>query len=64
MPQEAEEWVSGSLASRYRLLGQARSGSVLVVYNYDGTGFDLGSVERIELRSALLPCVFPAPPPG
>ncbi len=62
MPQEAEEWVSGSLASRYRLLGEARSGSVLAVYDYSGNGFDLGAVERIELRSAQLPRVLATPP--
>ena len=61
LPQDAEEWISGSLASRYRLLGEGRSGSILVVYDYSGTGFDLGSVERIELRSAQIPRVLATP---
>jgi hypothetical protein len=62
--QDAEEWISGSLAARYRLLGQARSGSILVLYDYSGTPFDPGLVSRIELRSAQLPQVTATPVGG
>ena len=31
-PQDADEWVSAELAARYRLLGEPRTGSVLVLY--------------------------------
>ena len=62
LPQDAEEWISGSLARRYRLLGEARSGSILVVYDYSGSGLAFGTVERIELRSAQIPRVFATPP--
>jgi hypothetical protein len=65
-PRDAEEWISGSLAGRYRLLGEARTGSVLVVYYLaaedDPTQpiqFDM--VERIELRSAQVPRVLATP---
>jgi len=64
MPQEAEEWISGSLAARYRLQSEPRSGSILVLYDYSGTGFNLGSVNRIELRSAQLPRVLASPAAG
>jgi hypothetical protein len=67
-PRQAEEWISGSLAGRYRLLGEARGGSILVYYYLAAKDdpnqpiqFDM--VERIELRTAQLPRVLATPLP-
>jgi hypothetical protein len=54
-PQDADEWVSGDLAARYRLLGEPRTGSVLVLYTYVGNAHDPGSITRVELRPAVIP---------
>jgi hypothetical protein len=54
-PQDADEWVSADLAARYRLLGEPRTGSVLVLYTYDGNAYDPGSIIRVELRPAVIP---------
>jgi hypothetical protein len=54
-PQDGEEWVSAELAARYRLLGEPRTGSVLILYTYDGDAFNPGDVALIEMRSALIP---------
>jgi hypothetical protein len=54
-PQDADEWLSAQLAARYRLLGEPRTGSVLVLYSYDGNAYDPGSVARVELRPAVIP---------
>ena len=54
-PQDADEWVSAELAARYRLLGEPRTGSVLVLYSYDGDSYNPGSIVRIELRPAQIP---------
>ncbi len=54
-PQEADEWVSAALAARYRLLGEPRSGSVLVLYTFDGDAYDPGSIVRIEIHPAVIP---------
>ena len=54
-PQDADEWVSGQLAARYRLLGEPRTGSVLVLYTYDGDSYDPGAVIRVEIRPAVMP---------
>ena len=54
-PQDADEWVSAELAARYRLLGEPRTGSVLVLYSYDGDAYNPGSIVRIELRPAEIP---------
>ncbi len=54
-PQDADEWVSGQLAARYRLLGEPRTGSVLVLYTYDGDAYDPGSVIRVEIHPAVIP---------
>jgi hypothetical protein len=54
-PQDADEWVSAELAARYRLLGEPRTGSVLVLYSYDGDSYNPGSIVRIELRPAAIP---------
>ena len=54
-PQDADEWVSAKLAARYRLLGEPRTGSVLVLYTYDGDAYNPGSVIRVEIRPAVIP---------
>jgi hypothetical protein len=54
-PQDADEWLSAELAARYRLLGEPLTGSVLVLYSYDGNAYDPGSVARVELRPAVIP---------
>ena len=54
-PQDADEWVSGDLAARYRLLGEARTGTILALYTYAGNAYDPGAVARVELRSAAIP---------
>ncbi len=54
-PQDADEWVSADLAARYRLLGEPRTGSVLVLYTYDGDAYNPGSITRVELRPAVIP---------
>jgi hypothetical protein len=54
-PQDADEWVSADLAARYRLLGEPLSGSVLVLYTYDGDAYNPGSIVRIELHPAAIP---------
>jgi hypothetical protein len=54
-PQDAEEWVSADLAARYRLLGEPLTGSVLVLYTYDGDAYNPGSIVRIELHPAAIP---------
>lgn len=43
------------LAARYRLLGEPRTGSVLVLYTYDGNAYDPGSVIRVEIHPAVIP---------
>ena len=55
VPQDADEWLSAELAARYRLLGEPRTGSVLVLYSYDGTAYNPGSVTHVELRPAVIP---------
>ena len=65
-PRDAEEWISGSLANRYRLLGQAQGGSILVVYYLAADmapdrPLEFDMVERIELRTAQLPRVLATP---
>ena len=54
-PQDADEWVSADLAARYRLLGEPLTGSVLVLYTYNGDAYNPGSVVRIEMRPATIP---------
>ena len=54
-PQDAEEWLSASLAARYRLFGEPRTGSILVVYSYEGTVMQPGAIRRVEMRSAMIP---------
>ncbi len=54
-PQDADEWLSAELAARYRLLGEPLTGSVLVLYSYDGDAYNPGSIVRIELRPAAIP---------
>jgi hypothetical protein len=54
-PQDADEWVSAELAARYRLLGEPLTGSVLVLYSYDGDAYNPGSIARVELRPAAIP---------
>ena len=54
-PQDADEWLSADLAARYRLLGEPLTGSVLVLYTYDGDAYNPGSIVRIELRPAAIP---------
>jgi hypothetical protein len=54
-PQNADEWLSAELAARYRLLGEPRTGSVLVLYSYAGNAYNPGSVARVELRPAEIP---------
>jgi hypothetical protein len=54
-PQDADEWVSADLAARYRLLGEPLTGSVLVLYSYDGDAYTPGSIARVELRPAAIP---------
>ena len=54
-PQDADEWVSADLAARYRLLGEPLTGSVLVLYTYDGDAYNPGSITRVELRPAVIP---------
>lgn len=54
-PQDADEWVSGQLAARYRLLGEPRTGAVLVLYTYDGDAYDPGSIIRVEVHPAVIP---------
>jgi hypothetical protein len=54
-PQDADEWLSGQLAARYRLLGEPRTGSILVLYTYDGDAYNPGSVIRIEIHPAVIP---------
>jgi hypothetical protein len=54
-PQDADEWVSADLAARYRLLGEPLTGSVLVLYTYDGDAYNPGSIVRIELHPAAIP---------
>ncbi len=54
-PQDAEEWLSAELAARYRLLGEPRTGSILVLYTYDGNAYQPGAITRVEMRSAMIP---------
>lgn len=54
-PQDADEWLSAQLAARYRLLGEPLTGSVLVLYSYDGDAYNPGSIARVELRPAVIP---------
>ena len=54
-PQDGEEWVSASLAARYRLLGEPLTGSVFVLYTYDGDAYNPGDVALIEMRAAMIP---------
>jgi hypothetical protein len=54
-PQDADEWLSAELAARYRLLGEPLTGSILVLYTYDGNAYDPGFISRIELRPAAIP---------
>ncbi len=55
VPQDAEEWLSASLAARYRLLGSPRTGSILVLYSYEGNVMQPGAVRRVEMRSGMIP---------
>src|SRR5215208_4200855 len=55
VPQDADEWVSADLAARYRLLGEPMTGSVLVLYTYDGDAYNAGSIVRVEMRPAVIP---------
>lgn len=54
-PQDAEEWISAELAARYRLLGEPRTGAILVLYTYEGNAFQPGAITRVEMRSAMIP---------
>lgn len=54
-PQDAEEWISAELAARYRLLGEPRTGAILVLYTYEGNAFQPGAIRRVEMRSAVIP---------
>lgn len=54
-PQDADEWLSAELAARYRLLGEPRTGAILVLYTYEGTAFDPGAIARIEIHPAVIP---------
>jgi hypothetical protein len=54
-PQDAEEWVSASLAARYRLLGEPFTGSILALYSYSGDAYTPGPVAFVELRAAEIP---------
>jgi hypothetical protein len=54
-PQDADEWVSAGLAARYRLLGEPRTGAILVLYTYQGTALQAGPITSVELRSATIP---------
>ena len=61
-PKDADERVSGQLAARYRLLGEPRTGAVLVLYTYDGDACNPGSVIRIGIRPAVIPSQAPSGP--
>lgn len=54
-PQDADEWISAELAARYRLLGEPRTGTILVLYTYEGNAFQPGAITRVEMRSAMIP---------
>ena len=54
-PQDADEWLSADLAARYRLLGEPRTGAILVLYTYAGDAYNPGPVDHVELRSAVIP---------
>lgn len=54
-PQDADEWLSAALASRYRLLGEPRTGAILVLYTYAGDAMSPGPIDHIELRAAMIP---------
>lgn len=53
--QDAEEWLSASLATRYRLLGEPRTGAILALSTYTGDAMQSGTIARVELRSAEIP---------
>ncbi len=55
VPQDAEEWLSASLAARYRLFGEPRTGSILILYSYEGNVMQPGAIRRVEIRSAMIP---------
>ena len=55
VPQDADEWVSAQLAARYRLLGEPRTGTILVLYTYQGNAMQPGPITTVELRSAAMP---------
>jgi hypothetical protein len=55
VPQRGEEWVSASLAARYRLLGEPFTGSILALYTYSGDAYTPGPVAFVELRAAEIP---------
>jgi hypothetical protein len=55
VPQSGEEWVSASLAARYRLLGEPITGSILALYTYSGDAYTPGPVAFVELRAAEIP---------
>jgi hypothetical protein len=54
-PQDADEWLSATLAARYRILGEPRTGAILVLYTYAGNAMSPGSISHIELRAATIP---------
>jgi hypothetical protein len=54
-PQDGEEWISGALAARFRLLGEPFTGSILALYTYSGDAYNAGPVALVELRAAEIP---------
>lgn len=54
-PLDGEEWVSGALAARFRLLGEPFTGSILALYTYSGDAYNAGPVALVELRAAEIP---------
>ena len=54
-PQDGEEWVSATLAARYRLFGEPLTGSILVLYTYNGDSYNPGSITIIEFQAAAIP---------
>ena len=47
--------LSASLAARYRLLGAPRTGSILILYSYEGNAMQPGPIRRVEMRSGMIP---------
>jgi hypothetical protein len=48
-------WRSKSLAERFALMDEQRGGDILIVYVYDLPGFEVGPIQRVELRTLKLP---------